>query len=297
MDNNTFTIEKKWLRQAFDHAAHHYDDVAVLQQTIGQRILERLQLIRSQPAIIVDIGAGTGQLTRQLARRYRHSRIIALDLAPAMLQQGRRQLTWWQRRQGRQTFVCGDAESLPFSDNSVDMICSNVTLQWCNSLDQAFAEFKRILRPNGLLMFSTFGPDTLKELRQSWAEVDHYNHVNAFIDMHDIGDALLRSGMSDPVMDMEPFTVTYRDIGTLLRELKTLGAHNVTAGRPRGLTGRQRLQQLYAAYERFRTRDGLLPVHYEVIYGHAWVDDAAARQNVQHHDIHVPLTQLQRPAT
>jgi len=269
-DNDNFAIDKHWLRRNFDRAAPHYDAAAVLQHEVGRRMLERLDLIKLQSTTIIDIGAGTGRQTRLLAKRYPHSRVIALDLASGMLRQARKQLGWWQRWQGRQNFVCADAERLPLTDNSTDLIFSNVTLQWCDDLDRVFAEFNRVLRPGGLLLFSSFGPDTLHELRHSWQSVDPHNHVNAFIDMHDIGDALLRSGLGDPVMDMEMITLTYKDLRSLMSELKIIGAHNVTSGRPRGLTGRQRLQQLTTAYENFRTPDNLLPASYEVIYGHAW---------------------------
>jgi len=293
-NNDGFSIDKRWLRRNFDRAAPHYDAAAVLQHEVGQRMLERLELIKLKPQTVIDIGAGTGRQTRLLAKRYPHSQIIALDLAPGMLRQARKQLSWWQGWQGRQNFVCADAEQLPLADHSTDLIFSNVTLQWCDDLDRVFAEFDRVLRPGGLLLFSSFGPDTLHELRRSWQAVDPHNHVNAFIDMHDIGDALLRSGLGDPVMDMEMITLTYKDLRTLMSELKIIGAHNVTAGRPRGLTGRQRLQQLTAAYEIFRDRDNLLPASYEVIYGHAWKSDTNNNKHRQADgSITIPLSALQ----
>ena len=299
-DNDTFHIDKRWLRDSFDRAAPHYDTAAVLQHEVGRRMLERLELIRLQPQTVIDIGAGTGRQSRLLARHYPQSQVIALDLAPGMLTIARNQLSWWQRWQGRQGFVCADAEQLPLTDHSADLLFSNVTLQWCDDLDRVFSEFNRVLRPGGLLLFSSFGPDTLHELRHSWRAVDSHNHVNAFIDMHDIGDALLRSGLGDPVMDMEMITLTYRNLQSLMSELKIIGAHNVTAGRPRGLTGRQRLQQLTAAYETFRNQDNLLPASYEVIYGHAWKADPDPVRTLPQADgsISIPLSALKtRPAT
>jgi malonyl-CoA O-methyltransferase len=165
-------------------------------------------------------------------------------------------------------FVCADVERLPLADASVDLVFSNLTLQWCN-LDAAFAEFRRVLRPDGLLLFTSMGPDTLKELRASWAAADGEVHVNSFMDMHDVGDALVRARLADPVMDVEHLTVTYGEVERLLRDLKAIGAHNVNAGRPRGLMGRQRYAAMRSAYERYR-RDGVLPATYEVVYGHAW---------------------------
>jgi len=294
---DSFHIDKHWLRRNFDRAAPHYDAAAVLQHEIGQRLFERLELIKLQPAVIVDIGAGTGRQTRMLARRFPRARTIALDLAPAMLRQARGHLSWWQRRQRRQRFLCADAEQLPLADGSVDLLFSNVTLQWCNTPERVFNEFQRVLRPGGLLLFSTFGPDTLHELRHSWRAVDPHSHVNLFIDMHDLGDALLRTGLADPVMDMEMMTLTYTDLRSLMAALKMIGAHNVTAGRPRGLTGRQRLRDLARAYEDFRNPQDLrLPASYEVIYAHAWKTAGRGKRQRSDGSVSVPLSTLQRPS-
>jgi malonyl-CoA O-methyltransferase len=162
---------------------------------------------------------------------------------------------------------------LPIADASVDVIVSSLMLQWCDPLDPAFAEIRRVLKPDGFVAFSTLGPDTLRELRTAWAEADGaspgYNHVNHFTDMHDIGDALVRAGLSEPVLDVDRMQLTYPDALSLMRDLKAIGAHNVTAGRPRGLMGRRRLRRMQDAYEAFR-RDGRLPATYEVVYGVAW---------------------------
>jgi malonyl-CoA O-methyltransferase len=169
--------------------------------------------------------------------------------------------------------VCGDALRLPVADASVDVVVSSLMLQWCDPPDQAFAEIRRVLKPDGFFVFSTLGPDTLRELRTAWAEADGiahpYNHVNHFTDMHDIGDALVRAGLCEPVLDVDRMQLTYPNALALMRDLKTIGAHNVTAGRPRGLVGRARLQRMQDAYESFR-RDGRLPATYEVVYGVAW---------------------------
>jgi malonyl-CoA O-methyltransferase len=184
---------------------------------------------------------------------------------------GRRQS--WLRRFAR---VCADAAQLPFADGSVDLILSNLMLQWCDP-DRVFAEFRRVLCPQGLLCFTTLGPDTLCELRSAWATVDSHTHVNQFIDMHDIGDALVRAGFASPVLDVERYTLTYLDVQKVAADLKDTGAHNSTAGRPRGLTGRGRFAALQAAYEAFR-RDGRLPATYEVVFAHAWTPAGPARR-------------------
>lgn len=287
-----YQVDKRLVRKAFDQAAPSYDENAVLQKEVALRLLERLELIKQKPGRIIDIGTGTGAWSAELGKRYKGSHILALDLAPAMLKVARSRLSLWSRRFGNHSFVCGDAERLPLQDRSVDMIFSNLAIQWCQDLDAAFAEFKRILKPGGVLMFTTFGPDTLTELRQSWARTDDAVHVNAFMDMHDVGDALMRAGLGNPVMDTERLTLTYRDPTKLMRELKAIGAHNVTAGRPHGLTGKNRLRRMLEAYEQFRTGDGLLPATYEIIYGHAWGTDLIRRSPGLSDEITIPLTQI-----
>jgi len=260
--------DKASARRSFEQAAAHYDEAAVLQREVGTRLLERLELMRLQPQRILDLGCGTGQCIEGLFGRYRKAGVVALDIAQPMLQHARRRGRWLRRPQA----VCADAERLPFAENSFDLVFSNLMLQWCTDLDAAFSELRRVLKPGGLLLFSSFGPDTLKELRASWRVVDQYAHVNTFLDMHDVGDALVRARFADPVMDVERLTMTYADVWKLMRELKQIGAHNVTGGRPRGLTGKRRIQQLVEAYEQFRS-NGVLPASYEIVNGHAWVSE------------------------
>lgn len=261
---------KRVFRNAFNQAANHYDEAAVLQHEVGRRLLERLDYIRLQPQAFIDIGSGTSKTTLELSQRYKKAMGIHFDLAHNMLLVGRGKSGWLQkRRMGNQLYLCGDAERLPLQDNSVDLVFSNLAIQWCNNLDKTFTEFKRILKPNGTLLFSTLGPDTLKELRDSWLQVDQRTHVHPFVDMHDIGDALLRSGFSDPVMDMENITLTYKDAHTLMRDLKTIGANNAAPDRNKGLQGKSGFKKMLQHYEQYR-QDGLLPASYEVVYGNAW---------------------------
>ena len=261
-------LDKAGIRRNFDGVAGSYDRVAVLQQQIGERLLERLEAIRLEPALILDLGSGTGRLSARLSDRYWEARIIQLDLAYNMLIKSRENNELGTQQQ----LLCGDAECLPLAQNCADFAFSNLMLQWVCDLDNAFAGIYRALRPGGLLLFSTFGPDSLVELRNSWARVDDYVHVNAFMDMHDVGDALVRSGFADPVMETETFTLVYDSGLALLRELKTLGAGNVNAGRRRTVTGKGKLRGMLAEYHNRYGKDGL-PATFEAVYGHAWVPE------------------------
>jgi malonyl-CoA O-methyltransferase len=268
---NGFEIDKREVRRAFGRAAAEYDGTAVLQREVCTRMLERLEYVRLQPARILDAGSGTGWGTRRLSQKYPSAQMIALDIASGMLQTARGSSGWWQKLFGgtRQMQVCGDMEELPLATNSIGMVWSNVAMQWCNDLPATFAEMHRVLEVEGLLMFSTFGPDTLKELRQAFNGVDRHNHFNRFTDMHDIGDMLVNSGFAEPVMDMEYITLTYEDVRGVLQDLKAIGAHNATAGRSQGLMGKTAWKNLVENYESMRS-NGKLPATFEVVYGHAW---------------------------
>jgi malonyl-CoA O-methyltransferase len=260
-----FRLDRARLRASFERASESYESAASLQARIAAELLGRLAEFSFTPAVVLDLGAGTGRITRELRRRYRRALVIALDIAPGMLREARRH----QRPWARFARVCADALRLPLADASVDVVFSNLMLQWCEPLETALAEVRRVLRPEGFFAFSTFGPDTLCELRSAWAQADGYCHVNRFIDMHDVGDALARAGLTEPVLDVDRLTVTYLDAIALMRDLKAIGAHNVTAGRPRSLLGRSRLARMQQAYEAYR-REGRLPATYEVIYGASW---------------------------
>jgi malonyl-CoA O-methyltransferase len=265
------SIDKRSARRSFERAAAAYDQAAVLQREIADRMLERLECVRLDPRVILDLGTGTGYAIDALRRRFRKAHILAVDFAVAMLRFARHRGSWLNRPR----CICADVEALPVADATVDLVVSNATLQWCDDLPSTFDELQRVLRPGGLLMFTTFGPDTLRELREAWATVDGHTHVSPFVDMHDIGDALMRARFADPVMEAERLTVTYGALADLMSDLKVVGAGNVTAGRPRGLTGRRRLARVEQAYEGHR-RDGRLPASYEVVYGHAWAPQTRA---------------------
>lgn len=288
-------LDRRAVRAAFARAAERYDARAFLQREIADRLLARLDYIRLEPRRVLDLGCGTGYAMPRLARRYRGAQVFGLDLAPPMARLARRRSAprlpfGIGARLGRCRFLAADAEALPFADRSLDLIVSNLTLQWCEP-DRVFAECRRVLRPGGLLLFTTFGPDTLKELRAAWQAADRQVHVHDFTDMHDLGDALLRAQLADPVMDAERLTLTYTEIGELLRDLKGIGAHNAAVARHGGLTGKARFARFRAAYEQLRGTDGRLPATYEVVYGNAW---APSEARMEPHNAVIPLERITR---
>lgn len=268
---NEFEIDKRQVRRAFSRAARDYDAAAVLQREVCVRMLEKLDIVKLQPARVLDVGSGTGWGTRQLGGRYPKAEVTALDIAIGMLQHARGTSSWWQKlfAAQRESYLCADVEALPLASGSVDMVWSNLALQWCNDLPATFVELRRVLKADGLLMFSSFGVDTLQELRIAFDGVDGHSHVNRFADMHDIGDMLVAAGFADPVMEMERLTLTYDDVRAVMQDLKSIGAHNATGGRAQGMMGKAAWRRVTENYEKLR-RDGKLPATFEIIYGHAW---------------------------
>jgi malonyl-CoA O-methyltransferase len=289
VSRDPYLLDARRVRAAFDEAAHDYDAVAVVQAEVLRRLLERLELFRIDVGRVLDAGCGTGRAVRHLLRHYRRAELVALDIAPNMVASARARRPWLRRVDG----ICGDAAALPLADASVDLVLSNLMLQWCNEPDRVFAEFRRVLRPGGLVLFTTFGPDTLRELRAAWSAADGHTHVSRFIDMHDLGDALVRAGLGEPVMDVEHLTLTYPDVRSLMRDLKTMGAGNATSGRSRGLTGRRKLTAVERHYETLR-RDGRLPATWEVVYGHAWAGAHGAVGAPGGGEVAVPLEHIRR---
>lgn len=280
--HQTQVFNQARVRRAFDRAAENYEKFAVLQNEVSKRLLEKLDIVNITPDRILDAGAGTGTAIPPLFARYKKAQVVALDLSENMLSKSARHGGFFRAPD----LVCADVERLPFADNVFDLVFSSLSMQWCNDLNAAFLEAKRVLKPGGLFVFTILGPDTLKELRSSWSKVDGASHVNRFVDMHDVGDALLQDGFAEPVMEAELMTVTYSTVDEIMHDLKAIGA-NVTAqlagceSEPlssrvlqsrvmaRGLGGKSALRALRDNYEHFR-QDNLLPATYEVIYGHAW---------------------------
>ncbi len=265
-------VDPRQVRRNFARAAATYDTVAVLQREVGSRMLERLDYVKIEPGRVLDLGCGTGASMTALGERYGKALVLGADLCPEMLQAGRSQrsrLRWLLPflRANRPPLLAADAACLPLATASQGLVWSNLMLHWLDDPLPALREMQRVLEVGGLLMFSTFGPDTLKELRSAFS--DGQVHTQRFGDMHDFGDMLLECGLSDPVMDVETLTMTYSSLDDLFRDLRQSGAACAMQARRRGLMGRAQWQGMRSAYEKL-SQEGRLPATFEVIYGHAW---------------------------
>lgn len=273
----TDLFDHRQVRRSFSRAAHGYDQAAALQREVGARLSETLDYLDERvPDVVVDVGCGPGHLSASMQQRWPRAQVIALDLALPMLREARGRFGeggWRPRLLGgarRPDAVCADARALPLRDASVDVLFSNLCLQWVEDLPAVFAGFRRVLKPGGLLLVSTFGPDTLFELRGAFAEADAAPHVSPFASIAQFGDALIAAGFKNPVLDRDEFVLGHDDLGHLMRELRTLGATNASVDRRRSLTGRARFARAAQAYEPLRGADGKLPATWEVVYAHAW---------------------------
>lgn len=254
------------VRRAFARAASTYERHDRLQREVESRLFESLDYYEGKPQRVLDVGCGTGRGTALLKKRWRDAEVIAVDVSLPMLHEARRNRGWFR------TFAraCADGQALPFPDHSMDLVYSNLCLQWCDSPRPLLAECARVLKPGGFVVASTLGADTLTELREAWAAVDlDRPHVGMFLDLHDIGDAALAAGLKDPVLDSDHVTLDYPDVRGLLMDLKGLGATNAHRGRMRALTGKARFHAMLDAYET-RRRGGRIPATWEVVTLHAW---------------------------
>lgn len=264
-------IDRGAARRAYSDAAAEYAGAAVLAREVEARMLERLQYVKLAPARILDAGCGDGHGAERLASAYPDAQVLGLDFACPMLQTARSREPWLRRvlRRARVDYLCADFAAVPLQAASVDLAWSNLALHCAGDPQPALKELRRVLKVGGLLMFSCYGPDTLKELKSAFAASDSAAHVHDFIDMHDLGDMLSACGYAAPVMDMELITLTYSGVDALLADLRASGQINVLAGRRRGLTGKGVFGALRMAYEQLG-REGRLPASFEIVYGHAW---------------------------
>lgn len=259
-------FDRRQLRRSFGRAASKYTEVAALQREVEARLLEQLGYLDDrQPQRVLDLGSGPGRAAAAMKKRWPRAEVIALDAALPMLREVPKHTRFWRpvRR------VNADVSKLPFADQCADVIFSSLCLQWLDDLPAVLSEFRRVLRPEGLLLFSTFGPETLSELRDAYLQAGETPPLSPFAAIQQVGDAMLAAGFKDPVLDRDRYTLTYPDLHGLMRELRAIGAGDARHDRPRGLGGRGRLQRVTAHYEALR-RDGVLPSTWEVITAQAW---------------------------
>ena len=272
-DNAAF--DSRQVRRAFSRAASGYDAAAALQHRVEAHLLESLDYLETredaikQPRVVLDLGCGPGTAAAAMRRRWPRAQVLALDLALPMLQQAPRTRRWHPLHRPVRR-LCADVRALPLADDSVDVLFSNLCLQWIEDLPAVFAGFRRVLKPGGLLLVSTFGPDTLYELRAAFAETDAAPHVSPFAGIARFGDALMQAGFRDPVLDRDLEITRYNDLTALMRELRAMGATNAMQTRRHSLTGKARFARAASAYRQFADDQGMLPATWETITAMAW---------------------------
>lgn len=273
----------KEICNAFHQCASEYEAAAVAQRAIGSQLFERLSYLKIEPRYVLDLGCGTGLFTKQLKKRYPNAMVVGVDFAPAMLREAKAHQSW----RAHPEWIRADMHTLPFANGLFDLVFSNQTFHWSSDYPALIREVNRIMNPGGCLMFSTVGPDTFKELRNS---DEQHAHVNDFLDMHDVGDILLAEQFLDPVVDMEQLILRYKSWPDLLRSLQKQGLRNINSKRKPGLTGKQHWAEFEAMVETTRTPDGKYPLTYEVLYGHAW--KGKPRQITQGIETSIPVSML-----
>ena len=283
-------LDQRQVRRGFDRAAAGFDAAAALPGEVRARLLGSLDYLDDTvPAVVLDLGSGTGHAAAAMKKRWPKSQVLALDLSLPMLRQSRRQAGWWRTF----TRLCADAHALPLADGSVDLVFANLSLAWMEDLPAVFAGLRRVLRPGGLLLCSSFGPETLGELQAAFTGEHEPPQPIPLLPIAGFGDAMVAAGFRDPVLDRDLFTLTWPDLRALLRELRATGMGNALARRRRGLTGRGRFAAASAACEALRDEQGRLPSTWEVIYAHAWAPAPGAPIREGGHDVaSVPLAQI-----
>ena len=277
---------KNEISKAFNKHAHEYEHAAKVQQEIGARLIERLQYFKISPKRILDLGCGPASFTRELAALYPKAQIVGLDLAHNMLIQAKKKQSLWRKW----SLVGADMQNMPFANGLFDLVFANQVLHWGGPLMEVFRELNRVMNANGCLIFTTLGPDTFKELKTAWIDVNHYAHTNEFPDMHDIGDSLMAEHFQDPVMDMELLSVHYATLPKLLRALKAQGVKNINPQRNQGLTGKTGWKVFEKNYTERHMVNNKFPLTYEVVYGHAW--KGALRKTTSGVEVMIPISQI-----
>lgn len=278
----------KEISKAFNQRATEYELAAKVQQEIGERLLERLHYLKIAPQRILDLGCGPGFFSRELTLMYPKAQVVGLDLAELMLMQARKKQGWLRKW----PLVAADMRAMPFAAGAFDLVFANQVIHWASPMTQVFRELNRVMAVNGCLMFTTLGPDTFKELKHAWSEVNDHAHVNEFPDMHDVGDCLMSEHFVEPVVDMELLSVHYESLPKLLKSLKAQGVKNINAARNQGLTGKDSWKQFEHHYTQMQTDTGKYPLTYEVVYGHAWKSEQ--RKTEQGIETVIPISQITR---
>ena len=258
-------LDRKHIRRRFERAAHSFDDADFVHAVTRDGLLSRLEGLLIEAKTVIDLGAATGTAGQPLEKRFKGARVVAVDLAAEMLKKGRAKKSWLARA----SFAQASADQLPFANESVDVIFSNLMLPWFDDPTPVFAEVARVLRKGGLFAFATFGPDSLQEIHRAWAGIDNAMHVNRFPDMHDLGDGLVNSGLQDPVLDVDRLTVDYRNSDDLFKDLTSVGGRNTSLQRPPGLTGRRRFERMKAGLAEASANDKI-SLELELVFGHCW---------------------------
>jgi len=283
-------LNPHFIKRHFNRASQCYDKHAHLQIEVGRRLMDRLQTIKQDPKVILDLGTSTGAMTEHLHTLYPNATIIGIDIAEKMLAHAQQKST-----NHHSHFFCADAHALPIQANSIDLIISNLTLQWCDSAT-VFQQIQTALKPDGFCLFSSLGPDSLQEIHQAWAAIDDQHHAHEFMDMHHLGDILVEQHWCDPVVDMEQITMHYQSMSTLLHDLKGVGAQNIHPNRVKTLMGKTRWQQFLESYQRQFIEDNHYRLTYEVIFGHAFKPGLSATVACDAQGVaHFPLDYLRVP--
>mgnify|MGYP000025238379 CR=1 FL=1 len=276
------------IRKSFDRHAAEYDQYAKMQRAVGLHLFERLDYLKISPRYILDLGCGPGFFSHLLKKKYPQALVISLDFSLNMLLEAKNKQSW----RSKWPLINADMLQMPFVDGLFDLVFANQTLHWGYPIANVLREMSRVINNQGCLMFTTLGPGTFKELVHAWSGVDCYAHTNQFMDMHDLGDALLGEYFLDPVVDQELVTGHYASLTELLMGLKKQGVRNINQSRNSGLTGRQAREAFSQAYELLRTPQGKYPLTYEVVYGQAW---KGVKQRVeQGSEVFIPVSQIRR---
>ncbi|MCY7353564.1 MAG: malonyl-ACP O-methyltransferase BioC [Lysobacter sp.] len=296
---STNIFDTRQVRRAFARSAASYESAATLQREVESRLLESLDYYqnrstdRAAPQVVLDVGCGPAHAAAAMQQRWPRAQVIAVDLALPMLHASGAHVGGWRPLRRSVERICADAAALPIAEGSVDLLFSNLCLQWIDDLPALFAGFRRVLKPGGLLLVSTFGRETLVELRDAFVHADATPHVSPFVSMAQFGDAMMMAGFRDPVLDRDVFVPGYPDLPALMRELRALGATNALRQRRHTLTGKSRFANAAAAYEQERRSDGQLPATWEVVYAHAWAPDHGAPIREHGFDVTaVPLSSI-----